>query len=178
MLLLVAVPACAQVPEPPRNTASCAYDSLSAEDREIALLLIAREIIGGARFDAGSPNVAAVERLIGEARTRCMARFNWAGQRAETASGYAITALLREAILQAVAAHGLQSAPLDAYYTGNRAALASRRNLRQADTARLRAYLSARGWAGAGEGPLAMAGLYIETRMLNDSAARLFAAAD
>lgn len=176
VLALFAAPAAAQVASL-RNTVSCVHDSLSIEDREIALLLIAREIMDGTGFSQASPHVAAVERLVAEAHDRCLDRFNWSAMRSETASSYAITRLVGEALSQAIESYGLPRDPLEAFYTANRAQLARQPKLTEPDKARLQSYLTGHGWGEAEEGPRVMAALYIETRMLNETAAHLFAMA-
>ena len=128
-------------------------------------------------FSKASPNVAAVERLVAEAHDRCLARFNWSILRSETASSYAITRLVGEALSQAIESYGLPSDPLETFYTANRAQLARQPKLTESDKVQLQSYLTGHGWGEAEEGPRVMARLYIETRILNETAAHLFAVA-
>jgi len=94
------VPAAAPAAAPvlPGNKVQCVYDYMAVEDREMALLLFAREIANGGRFRKGSPNVQAVDRLIEEAHEKCLARFNWSVARSDAATGYALAAVLVEAL--------------------------------------------------------------------------------
>lgn len=89
----------------------------------MALLLFAREIANGGRFRKGSPNVQAVDRLIEEAHEKCLARFNWSVARSDAATGYALAAVLVEALSQAIETFGYPIEPLNSYLAENRARL-------------------------------------------------------
>ena len=174
---LFAAPVTAQGQPLPGNTVSCVYDYMSAEDREIALLLIAREIVDGGRFGKASQNVQAVDRLIEEAHQKCLARFNWSIARSETATGFALTSILAEALGQAIESSGFPLGPLGDYYRENRLALTSKRDLTSADKQQFYARLKLSGWDKAREAELGLAVLYVETLMLKDRALRQFTAA-
>jgi hypothetical protein len=186
-LLMLAVPAvhAQTIPTPapisaaplPDNTVSCVYDYMSAEDRELALLLIAREIVDGGRFSKGSKNVQAVDRLIEDAHELCLNRFNWSIGRSNAAMGYALTAILAEALSQALDSFGHPSSPVAEYYRENRAALAGKIDLNRTDQDKLAAYLKLKGWEKAAEAELALAGLYLETFLLKENAQRDFSRA-
>lgn len=169
--LLPAMPAGAQHP-PPGNSVSCAYDAMTAEDREIALLLMAREFGQGGAFVATSPNLTAIHELIEAAQRTCGTRFRWSAFRAEVAGSYALTALLGEAIAQSLQAAGHSIAPLDGYYREHGAAL--RRDGRFAGDERLAQYLGQHGWDDATEFAVALAALYLETLIEKDEARRQF----
>lgn len=185
---LAAMPAVAQavVPAPvvqaasqpqPGNSVRCVYDYMSDEDREIALLLLAREIVDGGRFRKTSPNVQAVDRLIGDAHEKCLSRYNWSVGRSNAATGYALTAILGEALVQALESYDRPLPVLDDFYQANRQLLSGRNDLSRPEQTRLSDHLKRNGWAEASEGELALAGLYVETLMLKDQAAREFNAA-
>lgn len=183
-LLLLAVPATGAptVPAPvpisaaplPGNTVTCVYDYMSAEDREMALLLIAREIVDGGRFSKSSRNVRAVDRLIEEAHERCLDRFNWSIGRSNAATGYALTAILAEALSQALDSAGHDAKPIADFYRENRMALAGKYALSPSDETRLKDYLKAKGWDSIADTDFALAGLFLETFMLRDGAQREF----
>lgn len=179
---LISAPAAAQsampapAPSVPGNTVSCAYDYMGPEDREMALLLIAREIVDGGKFSKTSPNVMAVDRLIAEAQEKCLDRFNWSIGRTESASGFALTSILTEALSQALASFELPVTPLGDYFAENRLLLSARKSMVLTDRLKLRGYLKERGWDKAREVDFAMAGLYVETLMLKGRAAALFSA--
>lgn len=171
-----AAPPAAAVPAQslPANRVQCVYDYMSIEDREMALLLLAREIADGGRFRKTSPNVRAVDRLIEEAHEKCLARFNWSVARSDSATGFALAAILAEALGQALEAFGYPLAPLDAYLADNRAKLMAKGALEASDRDALSLYLEEKGWETAAEDELALAGLYLETRLLQDQAERRF----
>ena len=175
--VLFTAPVAAQGPSLPGNTVSCVYDYLSAEDREIALLLIAREIVDGGGFSKASQNVQAVDRLIEEAHQKCLTRFNWSIARSDTASGFALTSILAEALGQAIESFGYPIGPLGDHFRENRLALSGKRDLTSADKDRLYARLKLSGWDKAREAELGLAALYVETLMLKDRALRQFTAA-
>lgn len=158
----------------PANTVSCAYDYMGPEDREIALLLLAREIIDGGKFRPGSKNVMAVDRLISEAQEKCLDRYGWSIARAQTASGYAMTAVLSEALDQAIASFELPIGPLNGFFAENRSQLANRSSLGANNLLRLKTYLRGQGWDKARDVDFALAGLYIETLMQKAQAAIIF----
>lgn len=164
----------APVRPPAANTVSCVYDSMPDEDREIALLLIAREINEGGKFAKTSKNVQAVDRLIEEAHQRCLGRFNWSIGRSFSATDFAMTAIMGDALAQALDAIGFPSAPVSDFYQQNLTALAGKSRLSEAERTRLKEQLKARGWDKANEPQFALAGFYVETMMLKAETQRRF----
>lgn len=161
----------------PGNSVRCVYDSMLDEDREIALLLLAREIVDGGRFRKSSRNVQAVDRLIEEAHQKCLARYNWSIGRSNAATGYALTAILGEALDQALDSYGRPMPVLGQFFTANQSGLIGRSKLTKPEEEKLSAYLKDNGWAEASKGELSLAGLFVETLMLKDQATREFNAA-
>jgi hypothetical protein len=159
----------------PGNNARCVYDYMSAEDREMALLLFASEAIGGGRFAKSSKNVQIVDRLIEEAHDKCLDRFAWSVGRSDSAKSYALTAILGEGLRQALEVDGLPVDKLDGYFAVNRTALARKTEIAGADKQRLTAWLVENGWDAEKPETLNMAGFYLETQMLLDQAQRFFA---
>lgn len=158
----------------PGNSVRCVYEYMSAEDREMALLLMAREIVDGGRFRKTSKNVQSVDRLIEEAHQKCLNRFNWSIGRSDAATGYALTSILSEALSQALESFDKPVAPVIDYYTANRASFAGKSDLTPTEQSRFAAYLKDKGWEGAESAELAIAGLYLETMLLKDQANRQF----
>lgn len=176
-LTIAASPAAAEVAPPaglPGNTVTCAYDYMGPEDREIALLLVAREIIDGGKFGKTSANVVSVERLIAEAREKCLDRFSWSIGRSEAADSYAMTAILGEALVQAIETFKLPVTPLAEFYRQNRLLLNTRSTLGLTDRLKLRGFLKEHGWADAREVDFALGGFYIETLMSGAKAGQFF----
>jgi hypothetical protein len=169
-----APPALAPAAPLPGNKVQCVYDYMSIEDREMALLLLAREIADGGRFRKTSPNVQAVDRLIEEAHQKCLARFNWSVARSDSATGYALAAILAEALGQALETFGYPIAPVEAYLAENRTRLIGKNTLGATERDQLSLYLKEKGWEKAAQDELALAQLYLETRLLQDQAERRF----
>ncbi|MBN8502067.1 MAG: hypothetical protein J0M19_13065 [Sphingomonadales bacterium] len=168
-------PAATTVAKPlPANSVDCVYGYMSDEDREMSLLLMAREIVDGGRFRKTSRNVQAVDRLIEEAHQKCLTRFKWSATRSGAATGYALTAILGEALDQALQVYGRPMAALNQFYTANRQSLAGRSDLTKPEEEKLAAHLKSNGWEEASAGEISLAGLYVETLMLKDQAAREF----
>lgn len=184
MLSVVSVPAelHAQAARPavtaaaplPGNTARCVYDYMSDEDREMALLLFASEVIGGGKFRKSSKNVQIVDRLIEEAHDKCLDRFAWSIGRSESAKSYALTAILGEGLRQVLVVEGHPADIIGTYFTANRAALSQKDVIEGAEKDRLTKWLVAQGWDAKATDALNMAALYLETQMLLDRTQRFF----
>ncbi|MFN3516674.1 MAG: hypothetical protein ACK4YM_05880 [Novosphingobium sp.] len=172
------VPAAAPAAAPvlPGNKVQCVYDYMTAEDREMALLLFAREITDGGRFSKSSPNVRAVGRLIEEAHEKCLARFNWSVARSDAAMGYALAAVLLEGLTQAIETFGYPIEPLNGYLAENRARLILNGANGRAEQDQLSLHLKENGWEKASPEELTLAGLYLEMRLLQDRGERRFGA--
>lgn len=166
-VLAFAAPVAAQEPD---NAVSCIYAGFPPEDREIALLLIAREISQGGDFSASSRNVASVDALIDDGLAQCRARFQWAKARSDAARDFTMTALLGEAIDQSLQAGGRTVAPLEKFYRSNPGALSLRANGSQM----LADFLKSNGWEQPDEQELVLAGLYVDTLALKDEARAKF----
>lgn len=169
-----AAPVVVPAPPLPGNKVQCVYDYMSVEDREMALLLFAREIADGGRFRKTSPNVKAVDRLIEEAHEKCLARFNWSVARSDAAMGYALAEILAEALGQAIETFGYPIGPLDSYLTDNRTRLLGKGAMGTAEQDQLSLHLKENGWEKAAQDELALASLYLETRLLQVQAERRF----
>lgn len=169
-------PASAAPAAPPGNSVRCVYEFLTPEDREIALLLLSREMAGSGRFRATSRNVRAINRLIEEAHGKCLDRYNWSFGRSDAALGYAMTAILSDAVMQSLDGFGQPVDRIDRYYAENRTALSNRKELDEADRQRLADYLKENGWKAGEKGELELAALYLESLLLRDAAQRQFMA--
>lgn len=145
---------------------SCIYAGFVPEDREIALLLIAREVSQGGGFSPTSRNVASVEALIDDGLAGCSSRFHWNKVRSDAARDFALTALLGEAIAQSLQASGRAVAPLEQYYLSNPGAASQRKPLAE--------FLAANGWEQPSEQELILAGLFIDALALKDQARARF----
>lgn len=158
----------------PGNTVRCVYEYLSPEDREIALLLLGREMIDGGNFTDASKNIQVVNRLLAEAEAKCLDRFNWSIGRSKSATNWALTQILSEALVQALDYAGSKPADVDAYYAENRPLLRGKRAIEGADKEALNAYLIEKGWDAESKAQLGLAAIYLETYVMKDSDERWF----
>ena len=161
----------------PSNAVGCVYDLMSLEDREMALLLFAREAASGVKFHGSSRNLEVIDRLVEEARVKCAAPYGWSPEHSDAASGYAINELMRAGVTQTLDAKGHTTAPIDAYYTGHRADLAGTETIEGAKADEFRAFLFEQGWAKSETAMLGIAEAYLETLLARARQAKAFAAA-
>lgn len=183
--MLAAAPAAAQGPLPGvravSDTVQCTYDLMSAEDREITLLLFGRGVTA-ATPQAAPANLAVIDRLVREASDQCARRARWPRARIAAASDYAMNALMGEGVSQALTSRGRSTAPIAAYYAAHQAQLSAAGEVDAAAGARLKTHLVQLGWdvpaAGTlGAGTLGAAVFYLEALVSARAAAEAFAAA-
>lgn len=170
-VIAVIWPMAAPAAEPePVNAVSCIYAGFTPEDREIALLLIAREISQGGKFSAASPNFAAVDALIDDGLAPCSARFHWDKGRAAAARDFTLTALLAEAIDQSLQASGRSVVALEQFYLAHPGANA----LHAKSSKSLAEFLRSNGWKEPSEQELVLAGLFVDALALKHQASADF----
>ncbi|MFM5894873.1 MAG: hypothetical protein ACKOQM_10660 [Novosphingobium sp.] len=185
---LAAAPLVAQAPAlPPQvstaasldisNTVHCAYDQLSTEDREMALLLFEREVGSGRTSHAGSPNLLVIDRLIGEAKARCGKPYAWSRSREDAAIAYAMNELMSESVAQALVAKGHSITAVEVYFAQHRSEFAGVSEIKGAQSEAFRSYLIAQGWDKGETTILAIAEYYLESLLARDSETQHFAAA-
>ncbi len=187
-LALAASPASAQsAPLPPQvsteaslkvsNTVHCAYDQLSTEDREMALLLLQREVGSERKVHAGSPNLNVIDRLVDEAQVKCAGPFAWSSGRSDAAVAYAMNELLSEGVAQAIEAKGHSATQVESYFAEHRKELAGLSEIKGAESEAFRSYLIAQGWAKSESAVLAIAEYYLDSLLNRESETLRFAAA-
>jgi hypothetical protein len=159
------------------NTVHCAYDQMSTEDREMALLLFEREVGSGRTSHAGSPNLMVIDRLVDEAKTRCAKPFAWSRSRADAAIAYAMNELMSESVAQALAAKGHSATQIEAYFTQHHSELAGIKEIKGAQSEAFRSYLLAQGWTKDETQIMGIAEYYLESLLVRDSETLRFAAA-
>ena len=178
--MLTAAPAAGQAPLPSvpalSDTVNCTYDMLTAEDREIALLLFERGVIAATPRTV-SANLAVIDRLVGEASDKCALAGRWPRVRTAAASTYAVNALMGEGVSQALTSKGRSLAPIANYFAAHRAELSAAGGLSAAAAERFIADLVARGWDQPGAGTLGLAVFYLEALVTAQTTASAFAAA-
>ena len=160
----------------PSNNASCVYDQMSFEDREIALLLFEREVASSAKLFAGSRNIRVISRLINEARDKCAAPYAWSRGRSDAAIGYAMNELMSSGLAQALEAKGHPAALIDAYYTKHRAELAGTETIAGPRLEAFQAYLIEQGWPKSEAPLLGIGEYYLQALLTRERQARIFGA--
>ena len=187
VLFFAAVPAAAQPVGLPAGTSPaaslqvsdtvhCAYDQMSTDDREMALLLLEREVGSSRKDHVNSPNLKVIDRLVGAARDKCAATYAWSGGRSVAAVAYAMNELMIEGVAQALAAKGHSIAPIEEYFAAHRSALADVNEITGANAEAFRAWLITRGWEKSEGASLGIAEFYLESLLHQDSEARRFTA--
>ena len=159
------------------NTVHCAYDLMSTEDREMALLLLEREVGSSRKSHANSPNLKVIDRLVDEARARCAAPYAWSRGRSDAAVSYAMNELMSEGVAQALEAKGRSAAPVDAYFVQHRAELTGMSEIKGANAEAFQGYLIGQGWAKSETTTMAIAEFYLESLLTREDEAQHFAAA-
>ena len=173
----IIVPFTAPAAMVPSNSVRCVYDLMTLEDREMALLLFEREVATGVKFHGNSRYLKVIDRLVGEARAKCSAPYDWSSGRSAAAIGYAMNELMRAGVTQALDAKGRTTDPIDAYYTKHRAELAGIETIEGAKADEFRAYLFEQGWAKSETAVLGMAEVYLAALLTRERQAKSFAAA-
>lgn len=187
VLALAGAQAAAQAPSlPPQvstaaslqitNTVHCAYDQMSTDDREMALLLFEREVGSARASHAGSANLKVVDRLVDEAKARCAGPFAWSRGRSDAAVAYAMNELMSEGVAQALEAKGHSAAEVERYFAEHRADLAGVSEIKGANSEAFRTYLLAQGWEKGETTQMAIAEFYLESLLTRESEAKRFAA--
>lgn len=163
LALLLPLPALAQAV--PDNTVRCAEQAMSAEDREIALVLMFVRY-GDTGEDRANwlRGMMVAERLLTEARDRCRMAHRWTRARAGIARDYAFHSLSAEAMGQLVEAKGTRrAAPIEAYFNSNRASLSGKAERSAKQDRDFIDYLAEQGWDREDESELRLARNYLDT---------------
>lgn len=161
----------------PSNSVHCVYDLMSTEDREMALLLLEREVASETRLHAGSRNLQVIDRLVDEARVKCAQPFAWSSGRSDAAVAYTMNELMSEGVAQALEAKGHGTGEIEEYYGQHRAELAGLARIEGAKAAAFRTNLFDQGWTKDETATLATAEFYLEALLARDRQALIFAAA-
>jgi len=161
----------------PSNTVHCAYDQLSTEDREMALLLFEREVASGAKFHGGSRNLKVIDRLVDEAQVKCARPYAWSGGRSQAAIAYAMNELMSEGVSQTLEAKGHGTAQIEEYYAKHRADLVGVTEVDGTRAEAFKTYLIDQGWTKTESATLGIAEFYLEALLTRDRQAQSFAAA-
>lgn len=178
-LALLPGPALAQAPPPvAANTVRCTYETLSQEDREIALLLIFVRTDSEEKLsESWGRNLVVANRLLDAARSRCRAAYGWNRTKGRLAYDYAMSALTLEAVGQAVESDGSHSLkPIERFFHDHQARLRKLSGYGDEDIEGFAEYLSEQGWDEEEDKPRALAKSYLKALIRRDAHERSFAA--
>lgn len=159
------------------NTVHCVFDMMPAEDREMTMLLLENEILTDGEFQPGSANVKVIDRLIGEAQTKCVAAFGWSKGRTMAAKDYAMSALFADGLGQFIELMGQATKPIEGYFLEHKLQLAGSRSVRGIAALHFKAFLVEQGWDEDNKDRLGIGVYYLETLIAQDSNAQDFTAA-
>ena len=159
------------------NTVHCAYDQMSTEDREMALLLFEREVGSANKAHINSPNLKVIDRLVDEALVKCATPYAWSNRRSDTAEAYAMNELMSEGVAQALEAKGHTSAQVDRYFAQHRGDFAGKTEVTGPSAEAFRGYLVSEGWTTSETAAMGIAEFYLESLLIRENQAHLFAAA-
>jgi hypothetical protein len=163
--LSFATPAAA-APQAGANDAACAYDSLSAGERESLRALTFERMMRGADEEATAPSRSRIDLAIASAQAGCGQRHGWSAPLAGLSHEFAALSLARDAFRRMLAEQGLSSEPLDAYHRDHRGEFG--RELTAPQQAAFTAELAARQWAAGDPSDSALDVAVGYLRILND----------
>lgn len=174
-LALFPLPAAAQTVGP--NSVSCVYDTLTIEDREIAMVLsFVRYGYSGSERANWRRGVAVVVRMIEEARERCQQAYSWSQTQAHHAREYAFHSLLIEAMRQRIEAEtDLAAEPIDRWFARKHSILKAKLDPDSDEGLAFAAYLVEQGWSSDNAEQLKLARSYLDALRQRAESATLFA---
>lgn len=161
-------------PATPANSVRCVYENLSAEDREITMMLIAIDFINRGRYTRVAPQNRIVDRLVLEAVPRCAEPYRWSAAASAAAVDYAHAALVQEVVRQALDLEDRKIDPIETYYAGNRAALSGRTELDELMEEGFATHLRKAGWKETDRGARRLARVYLELLIARDRSEQVF----
>lgn len=163
----------------PPDTVDCAYQALSDEDRELAMLLLfVRYGDSDAERVLWLRGMVVAERLLGAARTQCRMAHGWTRAQASLSRDFAFDSLVIEAARQTLQAEGDHlAAPIDDWFGAHGLALERMPEPDSDQGKAFTAYLVEQGWDSEGEADLKLARKYLEALIKRSADSRRFAAA-
>lgn len=145
------------------NNVRCIFDALTIEEREISLILILQDMGKGMAGKQSDAIHGELDKIIGDAEVRCLARYKWLSGEAGNAKEFAVAGLMRESIGQTLRLLKQNPGDIDAWFASNKTRLGTARRLAPADREDLRSKLKAAGWTElGGRDPLGGALIYAD----------------
>jgi hypothetical protein len=146
----------------PKNDVTCIFDSMSGEDREIAMVMLTAGMKSHADQMQGSNEAKEVEALLDDAHNACLDLYPWTSGQSGNAIEYAMNAIARDSITDVLKLGKYDSAIINGYFDANRKALAKYRSSDAVETdAALAAFLKEQGWDLEETGLAKLAGIYL-----------------
>jgi hypothetical protein len=146
----------------PKNDVTCIYDSMSREDREIALVMLTSGTKAGSEAMEGTDQGNEVEALLNEAHNACLDLYPWTSGESGNAMEYAMLGLMRDSMSDVLKLGKYDSNVINGFYDANRKMLAKYRTAEavEADPA-LAPFLESQGWNLEETGLTKLAGIYL-----------------
>ena len=176
---------------PPPDDVTCIGKALSAEDREIALVMFAESTqfdrkADEAQADADaseapafmSEHMAEVFELLEESHMRCLDLYPWNSGQSEASRLHAFLNIVGDAIAKTLKLEDMDIAALDGFYDANKKKMVHRNRLNAVEQAALATHLAAASWKTEDPELLKISEDYVETLMTRDMLRRAFDTGD
>jgi hypothetical protein len=183
----------AQAADAPPDDVTCISKALTAEDREIALVMFAEstqfdrkadEAQTDAAADASeapsfmSEHMAEVFELLEESHMRCLDLYPWNSGQSEASRLHAFLNIVGDAIAKTLKLEDMDIAMLDGFYDASKKKMLHRNRLNAAEQAALATHLAAASWKTDNIELLKISEDYVETLMMRDMLRRAFDTGD
>lgn len=178
---------------PPPDDVTCISKALTAEDREIALVMFAEstqferkadEAQTDADADASeapsfmSEHMAEVFELLEESHMRCLDLYPWNSGQSEASRLHAFLNIVGDAIAKTLKLEDMNIATLDGFYDASKKKMLHRNRLNATEQAALATHLAAASWKTEDPELLKISEDYVETLMMRDMLRRAFETGD
>jgi len=148
------------------NTAACAYDSLSAGERQNLQARTFDRMMRGADEEASTPSRSAIDAVIANARANCLQRYGWSPALSGLSHEFAALSLARDSFRRMLTDQGVSVEVLEAYHRAHRGEFG--RELTAPQQAAFTAELEATRWAANDPSDSAIEVAVGYLRILND----------
>ena len=181
------------VDAPPPDDVTCINKALTAEDREIALVMFAEstqfdrkadepQTDADAGADEAAPfmseHMAEVFELLEESHMRCLDLYPWNSGQSEASRLHAFLNIVGDAIAKTLKLEDMDITTLDSFYETNKKKMAHRNRLNAVEQAALATHLVSASWKTDNAELLKISQDYVETLMMRDMLRRAFDTGD
>ena len=158
-----------------RDSVTCIYDAMTAEQRDAVQAILLQNMENGGNPLGDKTTTKQIEATIKDATDACVDQYAWSSGKTFGASGYAMLTLLSEALGPSFEADGVIRADIDGYIALRKAGLNLNRGLTKAMSAELFAYLTTKGWKLDSPQTKQAAEMYFRLQLGREAARRQFA---